>query len=84
MQLRLWWCLWWVLAESAFGGSLESGGLLYVGAFGRNLASVAIVLVSFDNGVWHSQNKSRASFCKDNAAINCITVQHKKVSFHQV
>jgi hypothetical protein len=27
------WCLRWVLAQSAFGGSLESGGRFYVGAF---------------------------------------------------
>jgi hypothetical protein len=34
--------LWWGLAESAFGGSLESGGRFCVGAFGRNMSSVAI------------------------------------------
>jgi hypothetical protein len=37
MQTRLWWSLWWGLAESAFGGSLDSGGLFCVGVFGRNL-----------------------------------------------
>jgi hypothetical protein len=30
------------LTEAAIGGSLESDGRFYVGAFGRNLASVAI------------------------------------------
>jgi hypothetical protein len=30
------------VAESAFGGSMESGGRFYVGAFDRNLASVAV------------------------------------------
>jgi hypothetical protein len=38
--------LWWGLAESAFGGSLESGGRFYVVAFGRNLASVAVKMFS--------------------------------------
>jgi hypothetical protein len=31
---------------SAFGGSLESGGRFCVGAFGRNLASVAMKMLS--------------------------------------
>jgi hypothetical protein len=30
------------VVESAFGGSLESGGRFRVGAFGRNLASVTV------------------------------------------
>jgi hypothetical protein len=42
MQTRVWWRLRWGLAESAFGGSLESGGRFSVGAFVRNLASVAV------------------------------------------
>jgi hypothetical protein len=42
MQTRLWWRLLWGLAESAFVGSLESGGRFCVGAFDRNLASVAV------------------------------------------
>jgi hypothetical protein len=33
------------LAESAFGGSLESGGRFCVGVFGRNLARVAVKMV---------------------------------------
>jgi hypothetical protein len=33
---------WWGLMESMFGGSLESRGHLCVGAFGRNLVSVAL------------------------------------------
>jgi hypothetical protein len=66
--------------ESAFGGSLESGGrFYYVGAFGRNLASVAVVVVSFNNVVWRSRNGSRARYCKDNTAINCITAENKKL-----
>jgi hypothetical protein len=43
---RLCWYLWWGLAESAFGGSLESGGRFCVGAFGRNLTSVAVKMFS--------------------------------------
>jgi hypothetical protein len=35
-----------MVAESAFGGSLESGGRFCVGAFGRNLASVAVKIFS--------------------------------------
>jgi hypothetical protein len=34
------------LEESAFSESLESGGLLCVGAFGSNLASVAVKMFS--------------------------------------
>jgi hypothetical protein len=33
--------------RSAFGGSLESGGRFCVGAFGRNLASVAVKMFSY-------------------------------------
>jgi hypothetical protein len=43
MQMKLL----WGLAESAFGGSLESGGRFCVGAFGRNLASVAKKMFSY-------------------------------------
>jgi hypothetical protein len=46
MQTRLWWRLWWGLTESAFGGNLESGGRFCVGAFDRNLASVAVKMFS--------------------------------------
>jgi hypothetical protein len=35
------------LAEPALGGSLESGGRFCVGAFGRNLASVAVKLFPY-------------------------------------
>jgi hypothetical protein len=31
---------------SAFGGSLKSGGRFCIGAFGRNLASVAVKMFS--------------------------------------
>jgi hypothetical protein len=80
LQAMLWWCLWWGLAESAFGGSLESGGRFCVGAFGRNLASVAVKM--FSHSIYFIKKFYKfctfSAICKDNAAINCITVQHKK------
>jgi hypothetical protein len=45
----LWWRLWWGLAESAFGGSLESGGRFCVGEFGENRASVAVNVFIFSH-----------------------------------
>jgi hypothetical protein len=75
MQMRLW----WGLVESAHGGSMETGGLFCVGAFGRNLASVTMKMFShliyFIKKFYkcHTLN----AICKDNAAINCITVQQK-------
>jgi hypothetical protein len=41
--------LWRDLMESAFGGSMESGGLFDIGAFGRNLTSFAVKLFSHLN-----------------------------------
>jgi hypothetical protein len=77
MQTRLW----WGLAESAFGWSLESGGLFCVGAFGRNLASVAVKMCSHSIHFINKFDKfcTFNMICKGNAAINCITLQHKKV-----
>jgi hypothetical protein len=46
MQTWLWQPLWWDLAESAFGGSLESGCRFCVVAFGRNLALLAVKMFS--------------------------------------
>jgi hypothetical protein len=43
---KKWWRLWWCQAESAFSGSLESGGRFCVGAFGRNPASIAVKMFS--------------------------------------
>jgi hypothetical protein len=82
MQTRLWWRLWRGLAESAFGGSLGSGGRFCVGAFGRNLASVAVKM--FSHLIQFIKNFYKCTFnaiCKVNAAINCITIQDKKGSF---
>jgi hypothetical protein len=70
------------MAESAFGGSLELGGRFCVGAFGRNLASVAVK--TFPHTIYFI--KRFYKFCilnlirKDNVAINYITLQHKRVS----
>jgi hypothetical protein len=79
MQTRLWCCL----AESAFGGSLESSSQFCVGAFGRNLASVTVKM--FSHIVYFIKKFYKFctfnAICIDNTAINCITVQHKKVSF---
>jgi hypothetical protein len=85
METRLWCRLWWGLSESVFGGSLESGGWYCVGAFGRNLASVAAKM--FLHLIYFI--KTFYTFCtlnaihKINAAINCITVQHKNVHSRQ-
>jgi hypothetical protein len=74
MQTRLWWRLWWGLAESAFGGSLESGGRFCVDAFGRNLASVAVKM--FSHLIKFLRNLTNFVL-SIRVAINCITVQHK-------
>jgi hypothetical protein len=59
--------LWWGLKESAFG---------------RNLASVAVKMFSHvTNFIKKFYKCTFSAICKDNAAINCITVEHKKVSF---
>jgi hypothetical protein len=38
--------LWWGLDESAFVGSLESGSRFCIDAFSRNLALVAVKMIS--------------------------------------
>jgi hypothetical protein len=69
------------VAESAFGGSLESGGRFCVGAFGRNLASVAVKMFSHSMYFMKTFYKSCPwnAICKNNAKINCITVNTKYV-----
>jgi hypothetical protein len=60
---------------------LQSGARLSVcvGAFGRNLASVAVkmfsLLIYF---IDFFMNFVLSMCCKDNVAINCITGGHKK------
>jgi hypothetical protein len=82
MQTRLWWRLWWGRAESAFGESLESGGRFCVGVFGRNLASVSVKIFSHLIYIIKKVYKCCTfnAICKDNAAINCTTFQHRKGS----
>jgi hypothetical protein len=51
--------------------------------FGRNLASVAAKMFSrfiYFRKKFYKFRTSNA-ICKDNAAINCITLQHRKRSF---
>jgi hypothetical protein len=62
--------------------SLQSGSRFGVGAFGRNVASVAIKM--FSRSIYFIKNYKFCTFnaiCKDNAVINCIPVQHKKILF---
>jgi hypothetical protein len=67
--------------------SLESGSWFCIGAFDSNLTSVARKIFA------HSLYFSRVFFYKfltfnaifkDNAAINCISVQHKKINSRQL
>jgi hypothetical protein len=62
------------------GGSLESDSWFCVDAFGRNWASAAMkmfsLLIQFVKKFYKFCTFS--AICKDNSAINCITVQHKK------
>jgi hypothetical protein len=68
------------MAESAFGGNLKSGGRFCVG---RNLASVAVKTFSrfiyFANTFYELCTFN--AICKNNAAINCITVPLNSVNF---
>jgi hypothetical protein len=79
MQMRLW----WGLALSVFCRSLESNGQFCVNEFGRNLASVAMKMLSHLIRFIKKFHKFCAFnvICMDDAAVNCITVQHKKGSF---
>jgi hypothetical protein len=67
------------------GGRLESGikQSFYVGAFGRNQASVAVKM--FSHLIYFIKKFYKlctfSTICEGNAAINCVTVQHNKGSF---
>jgi hypothetical protein len=65
------------------GGSLESGGRFCVGAFGRNVFSVAVKvfshLIYFTKKFYNFRNLN--AVFKDNAAINYFTVYHRKDLF---
>jgi hypothetical protein len=59
--------------------SLQSGDRFCIGAFGRNLASVAVKV--FSHLIYFIKIYKFCTFnaiCNQNAEINCITVQHKK------
>jgi hypothetical protein len=64
----------------AFRKSLQSGGRFCVGAFGRNLAPVAVKTFSHLIYVTKIFYKfcTFDAICKDNAAINCIIDQHNR------
>jgi hypothetical protein len=81
MQMRLWWCL----AESAFGRSLESGSQFCVGVYGRYLASVTVKMLIYFIKKFYKFCTLNAIF-KDrhNTAIYYITHQHKKGSFQSI
>jgi hypothetical protein len=77
---RLWRRLWWGLAESAFGGNLEADGQFCVGAFGRNLASVAVKM--FPRLIYFIKTFYKLcifnGICKDNSVMNCIKQFHSR------
>jgi hypothetical protein len=60
---------------------VESGDQFYVGAFDRNLASVTMKLFSHLIYFVKKFYNFFSAICKDDAAISCITIQHKKSSF---
>jgi hypothetical protein len=61
----------------------KTGGQLCFGASGRNLATVAVK--KFSHLIYLKKKFYKcctfSAICKDNDAINCITVQNKKGSF---
>jgi hypothetical protein len=65
----------WGVAESAFGGSLESGGRFCVGAFGRNVASVAVNM--FSCLIYFIRRCTFNAICKAKVAIkyNSMSLQ---------
>jgi hypothetical protein len=75
------WHLWCGFTEFVLGKSLESGGRFCFGAFGKNLASVALNkyerLICIVNRFCRLCSPN--AIYKDNAPIVCITVQNIKV-----
>jgi hypothetical protein len=78
IKTRLWWRLWWGLAES--GRNLESSGRFCVGVFGRNLALVAVKM--FSRLIFFIKKFLKMftlnAICKYNAAMNFLTELHKR------
>jgi hypothetical protein len=70
------------------GGVTESGGRFCVGAFGRDLVSVVLRMYSHLMYFMKKFYKSCTfnSICKDNTAINCISLllNTKKVHTRQL
>jgi hypothetical protein len=67
--------------ESAFVGSLESGGRFCVGVSGRNLFSVAVKM--FSHVIYFTKKLYKCctlnAIYKDSAEIQCITIQQKRL-----
>jgi hypothetical protein len=79
--------------KRGYGGSYggvwrcpDVGGLFCVGAFGRNLGSVTVKM--FSPLIYFIKKFCKCctfnAIRKDNAAINCNTVQHKKFYSQQI
>jgi hypothetical protein len=81
MQTKLCWCLWWGLAESAFGGNLSQAVSFVLARLTRTWLQSPwrcfhiLLLTKFYK--WRIFN----AIWKYNVSINCITVQHKEGSF---
>jgi hypothetical protein len=75
----------WSLHLSGVCG-LESGDRFCVGVNDRNLA--AVVVKMFSHLIFFIKAVCRFcafnAICEDIAAVNCVTFQHKKVSFSSV
>jgi hypothetical protein len=70
MQTRVW----WGLAESVFGRSLESGCRFCVYTFVRNLVSIAVKMFSHLIDLVKTFYKCTFSaICEHTAAVNCIS-----------
>jgi hypothetical protein len=71
--------VWRSVRLAGFWG-LESDGRFCVGAFGRNLASVAVKMFSRSIHFIKKFYECRTfnAICKDNAAINCINTSTQK------
>jgi hypothetical protein len=58
---------------------LESGGRFCVVVFGRNAASVTVIIFS---SLIYLETRYKfhtfSAICKGNAAVNCVTLQHRK------
>jgi hypothetical protein len=78
MQTRLWWRLRWGLTESAFGCSLKSGVRRSDFCWGFAVKTFSHLIYFIET--FYKFCTFNAS-CKDNAAINFITVQHEKGPF---